>query len=196
VDQLNRTFGALADPTRRELLARLAHGTATVTELAAPLDMTMQGVSRHLQVLEHAGLISRGRQGNGGPVHFGPSGYATPVNGWTSTAGSGRAASTGSPTTCMTARRTSNSRQKQVGITDAGGANGRGVRTPSNVEVEPQRVVQLHLELSRDATEDPPHSLYRHRAHLLGLRLEVRAQPRLLCGPERPGRGAPGPRCS
>jgi DNA-binding transcriptional ArsR family regulator len=61
VDQLSGTFGALADPTRREILARLADGEATVNELAEPFPITVQAVSQHLKVLEHAGLITRGR---------------------------------------------------------------------------------------------------------------------------------------
>jgi DNA-binding transcriptional ArsR family regulator len=60
-DQLSVTFGALADPTRRAILVRLATGEATVNELAEPFDMSLQAVSKHLKVLEHAGLISRGR---------------------------------------------------------------------------------------------------------------------------------------
>ena len=61
VDQLSNTFAALADPTRRAILARLAEGEATVTELAEPLPMSWQAVSKHLQVLERAGLVERGR---------------------------------------------------------------------------------------------------------------------------------------
>ncbi|HEX5619465.1 MAG TPA: metalloregulator ArsR/SmtB family transcription factor [Solirubrobacteraceae bacterium] len=61
VDQLSTTFAALADPTRRAILARLAEGEATVTELAEPLPMSWQAVSKHLQVLERAGLVQRGR---------------------------------------------------------------------------------------------------------------------------------------
>jgi DNA-binding transcriptional ArsR family regulator len=60
-DQLSTTFGALADPTRRAILARLAEGEATVNELAEPFPITVQAVSRHLKVLERAGLITRGR---------------------------------------------------------------------------------------------------------------------------------------
>jgi DNA-binding transcriptional ArsR family regulator len=60
-DELSITFAALADPTRRAILARLANGEATVNELAEPFDMSLQAVSKHLKVLEHAGLISRGR---------------------------------------------------------------------------------------------------------------------------------------
>jgi len=60
-DQLSTTFAALADPTRRAILARLAEGEATVTELAEPLPMSWQAVSKHLQVLERAGLVERGR---------------------------------------------------------------------------------------------------------------------------------------
>jgi DNA-binding transcriptional ArsR family regulator len=60
--ELDRTFGALADPTRRAILRRLASGDATVTELARPFQMTLPAVSKHLKVLERAGLIERGRE--------------------------------------------------------------------------------------------------------------------------------------
>jgi DNA-binding transcriptional ArsR family regulator len=60
-DQLTATFAALADPTRRAILARLAQGEATVNELAEPFPITLQAVSKHLKVLERAGLIVRGR---------------------------------------------------------------------------------------------------------------------------------------
>src|SRR5918992_1589552 len=60
-DQLSTTFAALADPTRRAILARLTDGEATVNELAEPFPMTLQAVSKHLKVLERAGLIARGR---------------------------------------------------------------------------------------------------------------------------------------
>ena len=60
-DQLSLTFAALADPTRRAILARLAEGEATVNELAQPFAMSMQAVSKHLKVLERAGLIKRGK---------------------------------------------------------------------------------------------------------------------------------------
>jgi DNA-binding transcriptional ArsR family regulator len=61
VDELTRTFAALADPTRRAILERLSQGDATVKELAEPFPISVQAVSRHLQVLERAGLITRGR---------------------------------------------------------------------------------------------------------------------------------------
>ncbi|MFI7677679.1 ArsR/SmtB family transcription factor [Actinophytocola sp. NPDC049390] len=61
MDQLSSTFAALADPTRRAILARLANGEATVTELAEPFAMSLPAVSKHLKVLEQAGLISRTR---------------------------------------------------------------------------------------------------------------------------------------
>ena len=61
VDQLSDTFSALADPTRRAILGRLAEGEATVNELAEPFPISTQAVSKHLKVLEHAGLITRGR---------------------------------------------------------------------------------------------------------------------------------------
>jgi DNA-binding transcriptional ArsR family regulator len=62
-DRLSQIFGALADPTRRAILARLADGDATVTELAEPFSISMPAISRHLKVLERAGLISRSRSG-------------------------------------------------------------------------------------------------------------------------------------
>jgi DNA-binding transcriptional ArsR family regulator len=61
IDQLSTTFSALADPTRRAILARLAEGEATVNELAEPFPISLQAVSKHLKVLERAGLITRGR---------------------------------------------------------------------------------------------------------------------------------------
>ena len=62
VDRLSLTFGALADPTRRAILARLRKGGASVTELAEPFDMSLPAVSKHLKVLERAGLVTRGRE--------------------------------------------------------------------------------------------------------------------------------------
>jgi DNA-binding transcriptional ArsR family regulator len=61
-ERLNRTFAALADPTRRAILARLATGEASVTELAEPFSMSLPAISKHLKVLERAGLIARGRE--------------------------------------------------------------------------------------------------------------------------------------
>jgi DNA-binding transcriptional ArsR family regulator len=69
-DHLSTTLAALSDPTRRAILARLAAGEATVTELAAPFAMSMPAVSRHLKVLEHAGLITRGRQAQWRPCRI------------------------------------------------------------------------------------------------------------------------------
>ena len=69
-DTLGATFAALADPTRRAILARLASGEASVNELAEPFDMTLPGVSKHLKVLERAGLISRGRVAQSRPCRL------------------------------------------------------------------------------------------------------------------------------
>jgi DNA-binding transcriptional ArsR family regulator len=69
-DRLDATFAALADPTRRAILARLAAGEASVTELAAPFDMSQPAVSKHLKVLERAGLISRGRDAQRRPCRL------------------------------------------------------------------------------------------------------------------------------
>ena len=72
VDPLSQTFAALADPTRRAILARLVQGEATVTELAAPFAMSLPAVSKHLKVLERAGLISRGREAQWRPCRLEP----------------------------------------------------------------------------------------------------------------------------
>jgi DNA-binding transcriptional ArsR family regulator len=69
-DPLSSTFSALADPTRRAILARLARGDATVTELTAPFEMSMPAISRHLKVLERAGLIERGREAQWRPARL------------------------------------------------------------------------------------------------------------------------------
>jgi DNA-binding transcriptional ArsR family regulator len=69
-DELSRVFAALADPTRRDMVARLATGDATVGQLAAPYAVSMQAVSKHLKVLEAAGLISRSRDAQRRPVHL------------------------------------------------------------------------------------------------------------------------------
>jgi DNA-binding transcriptional ArsR family regulator len=71
-DTLSTTFAALADPTRRAILARLAHGEATVSELAAPFDMSLPGISKHLKVLQRAGLIEQGRQAQWRPCRLAP----------------------------------------------------------------------------------------------------------------------------
>ena len=70
MDHLSATFAALSDPTRRAILARLALGETSVTELAAPFEMSMPAVSKHLKVLERAGLISRGREAQWRPCRI------------------------------------------------------------------------------------------------------------------------------
>lgn len=69
-DTLSDTFAALADPTRRAIIARLAHGEATVSELAEPFEISLPAISRHLKVLEAAGLISRGREAQWRPCRL------------------------------------------------------------------------------------------------------------------------------
>jgi len=71
-DQLSVTFAALADPTRRAILARLASGDRSVTELAEPFDMSLPAVSKHLRALERAGLITRGREAQWRPCRIEP----------------------------------------------------------------------------------------------------------------------------
>jgi DNA-binding transcriptional ArsR family regulator len=82
--QLDATFAALADPTRRAILARLATGQASVTELAAPFDMSQPAISKHLKVLERAGLISRGRDAQRRPRRLEAAPLAE-ANGWLET---------------------------------------------------------------------------------------------------------------
>ena len=69
-DPLSQVFAALADPTRRDLVARLTDGDATVGELAAPYQVSVQAISKHLKVLEQAGLVSRSADGHRSPVHL------------------------------------------------------------------------------------------------------------------------------
>ena len=81
MDPLSVTFSALADPTRRAILARLAEGEATVTELAAPFDMSLPGVSKHLKVLREAGLVVQGRDAQWRPCRLEPE-RLREVNAW------------------------------------------------------------------------------------------------------------------
>ncbi|MEJ0025514.1 MAG: metalloregulator ArsR/SmtB family transcription factor [Rhizomicrobium sp.] len=81
MDALSATFQALADPTRRAILAQLASGERSVTELAAPFDMSLPGISKHLKVLEHAGLISRSREAQWRPCKLEPQALM-PVDTW------------------------------------------------------------------------------------------------------------------
>ncbi len=80
-DHLSKTFAALADPTRRAILARLALGETSVTELAAPFEMSMPAISKHLKVLERAGLIARGREAQWRPCRI-EAGPLKEVAGW------------------------------------------------------------------------------------------------------------------
>ncbi|HVC77742.1 MAG TPA: metalloregulator ArsR/SmtB family transcription factor [Candidatus Micrarchaeaceae archaeon] len=81
-DQLSATFAALADPTRRAILARLASGEASVTELAAPFELSLPGVSKHLKVLQRAGLITQGRKAQWRPCRLEPARFKA-VADWT-----------------------------------------------------------------------------------------------------------------
>ncbi|QQM29486.1 winged helix-turn-helix transcriptional regulator [Martelella lutilitoris] len=82
-DPLTQTLSALADPTRRAILARLSKGEATVNELAEPFNMSLPAVSKHLKVLERAGLISRGREAQTRPCRIEPETLKA-VDGWLS----------------------------------------------------------------------------------------------------------------
>jgi DNA-binding transcriptional ArsR family regulator len=83
-EQLDRAFLALADPVRRALIARLSRGAATVNDLAEPFAITKQAVSRHIQVLEAAGLITRSRDGQRRPCHLAPAALES-LTGWIDT---------------------------------------------------------------------------------------------------------------
>lgn len=80
-DRLDRAFQALADPIRRAMIARLSRGAATVNELAEPFAITTQAVSRHIQVLEQAGLVTRSRDAQRRPVHLAPAALEE-LTGW------------------------------------------------------------------------------------------------------------------
>jgi DNA-binding transcriptional ArsR family regulator len=84
MDPLSATFSALADPTRRAILARLSQGEATVNELAEPFEMSLPSISRHLKVLEGAGLITRGRKAQWRPCKLDPKPLKR-VDGWLET---------------------------------------------------------------------------------------------------------------
>ena len=81
LDALSSTFAALADPTRRAILARLALGETSVMELAEPFDMSLPAISKHLKVLEHAGLISRSREAQWRPCRIAPVAFKQ-ADGW------------------------------------------------------------------------------------------------------------------
>ncbi|MBE1498331.1 DNA-binding transcriptional ArsR family regulator [Amycolatopsis lexingtonensis] len=81
---LNRAFTALGDPVRRAIVARLSRGEATVNELAEPFEITKQAISRHIQVLEQAGLITRSRDGQRRPCHLVPAALEA-LTGWIDT---------------------------------------------------------------------------------------------------------------
>ena len=98
-DPLSLTFAALADPTRRAILVRLAEGEATVNEVAEPFDISLQAVSKHLKVLEGAGLISRGRTRSTDPVISNRHLWKRPLTGLPETDRSGRSDTTSSIST-------------------------------------------------------------------------------------------------
>ena len=104
-DVLSTTFAALADPTRRAILARLAKGDASVKDLSAPFDMSQPAISKHLRVLERAGLIEQGGRRSGDPGISGRHRCGTPPIGSTSTAAIGPRASNVSTSTCARSRR-------------------------------------------------------------------------------------------
>ncbi len=81
VDRLSRAFAALSDPVRRDIVARLTVGDATVNDLAAPYDISLQAVSKHLKVLEGAGLVTRRREAQRRPVHLESEALAA-MTGW------------------------------------------------------------------------------------------------------------------
>ena len=121
-DRLSTTFAALADPTRRAILARLALGETSVTELAEPFEMSMPAVSKHLKVLERAGLIARGREAQWRPCRIEAQALKA-VDEWLrTTAASGRSASIAWKTTCAS----SGQGRHQVGGQEQRRRRGRG----------------------------------------------------------------------
>ncbi len=94
--RLDATFAALADPTRRAILARLATGEASVTELARPFAMSQPAISKHLKMLERAGLVSRGRDAQKRRAGSRPSRSRKPASGWSNTVEYGRPTSSAS----------------------------------------------------------------------------------------------------
>src|ERR1700674_1250961 len=102
IDHLSVTFAALADPTRRAILARLASGEKSVTELAEPFELSLPGVSKHLKVLQRAGLITQGRKAQWRPSR--PGSKKSRI-GWSATGKSGRRASIGWASTWKKHRR-------------------------------------------------------------------------------------------
>jgi DNA-binding transcriptional ArsR family regulator len=103
-DELDATFAALADPTRRAILARLAAGDATVNELAEPFALSLPAISKHLKVLERSGLISRARRAQFRRATSSPRRLDVAVDWIDATARSGPNGSTGSSSTCATSR--------------------------------------------------------------------------------------------
>ena len=94
-ERLDATFAALADPTRRAILARLASGEATVTQRCAPFEISQPAISKHLKVLERAGLISRSQDAQRRPAASKASRSSRPRNGWNAIAASGTQTSGG-----------------------------------------------------------------------------------------------------
>src|SRR5213076_1240469 len=104
-DHLDTTFAALADPTRRAILTRLASGEASVTELAEPFAMSLPAISKHLKVLERAGLIARGREAQWRPCRLEAGPLSRPPTGWSTIAVSGTRASIAWRTICASCKR-------------------------------------------------------------------------------------------
>ena len=145
-DQLDRTFAALADPTRRAILARLAAGEASVTELAEPFEMSLPAVSKHLKVLERAGLIARGRSGSGGPPGSRPGRSKRSPSGPKGTAASGRRATTDWTSTWTSSRDVE--RRRAMG---GSGSSALTVTTPSDREIVMTRVFDAPRDLVFEA---------------------------------------------
>ena len=109
-DRLDATFAALANTTRRAMLARLAHGEATVNELAEPFDLSLPAISKHLKVLERAGLVVRGQHAQYRPRTLDPGPSRRSRRGPSSTGRSGRPAWTGWTPTCSSSDETTRTR--------------------------------------------------------------------------------------
>ena len=192
-DTLSRTFAALADPTRRAMLARLAQGEATVNELAAPFDMSLPNISKHLKVLQGAGLVVQGREGQFRPCRLDPEALPGRVGpGWTAIARPTRNAWIDWPTTCASCRTTT--RPPDGAAPRRSGPHrhptgGPTVGPDRHAAPTPQQPTRSHPHGHRDPPDRRRHLIYSDEEKGEGgLERVVRrpAQPRVE-GHDRPG---------
>ena len=153
VDQLSATFSALADPTRRAILARLASGDCSVTELAEPFDMSMPAVSKHLRVLERAAWLREGAKPSGAPAGLTRALSSTSPTGPIGTARSGNRASTVSIDYLQELKR----RRRNMAVSSVANSDTFKASTPSDREVVLTRLFDAPRRLVFDAMTKPEH---------------------------------------